>query len=108
MANSLDALGLCGGPCTADVDADGICDDVDPCIGANDACDLCNGPGRHLRLRMHPHSLRDCDCDGNLLDAIGVCGGGCETLSMRMDFAMMWTASETFDTCGICNGPCGT
>ncbi|MDG2425437.1 MAG: BspA family leucine-rich repeat surface protein [Flavobacteriales bacterium] len=34
--NQLDATGVCGGSCTADVDADGICDDVDPCIGADD------------------------------------------------------------------------
>ena len=30
---TLDALGECGGPCVADADADGICDDVDPCVG---------------------------------------------------------------------------
>ena len=28
--NQLDALGECGGPCEADADMDGICDDVDP------------------------------------------------------------------------------
>ncbi len=31
--NQLDALGICGGACAADVDQDGICDDVDECIG---------------------------------------------------------------------------
>ena len=30
--NLLDALGVCGGPCEADADADGICDDVDPAL----------------------------------------------------------------------------
>ena len=30
--NQLDALGVCGGGCAAD--ADGICDDVDDCVGA--------------------------------------------------------------------------
>ena len=29
----------------ADADADGICDDVDPCVGAYDECGICNGPG---------------------------------------------------------------
>ena len=43
--NQLDALGECGGPCEADADADGICDDVDPCVGELDACGVCNGPG---------------------------------------------------------------
>ena len=27
-----------------DADADGICDDVDDCVGAH-ACGVCNGPG---------------------------------------------------------------
>ena len=29
--NVLDVLGNCGGGCEADIDEDGICDDVDPC-----------------------------------------------------------------------------
>ena len=41
----IDALGVCGGDCVADADADGICDDVDDCVGALDAC-VCNGPRR--------------------------------------------------------------
>ena len=37
--NQLDALGVCGGDCEEDADADGICDDVDPCVGtAEDYC----------------------------------------------------------------------
>ena len=36
---------MCGGDCTADADADGICDDVDDCIGSVDACGVCNGDG---------------------------------------------------------------
>ena len=43
--NQLDALGVCGGSCTADADADSICDDVDDCVGAYDDCGVCNGPG---------------------------------------------------------------
>ena len=43
--NQLDALGVCGGTCTADVDEDGVCDDVDNCVGALDACGICGGPG---------------------------------------------------------------
>ena len=33
--NQLDALGECG-DCTADADSDGICDDVDDCVGVYD------------------------------------------------------------------------
>ena len=28
-----------------DADGDGICDDVDDCVGEYDECDVCNGPG---------------------------------------------------------------
>ena len=31
--------------CLADGDNDGICDDVDPCVGTYDDCGVCNGPG---------------------------------------------------------------
>ncbi len=44
-SNQLDALGLCGGSCASDADADGTCDDADPCVGALDVCGVCNGPG---------------------------------------------------------------
>ena len=43
--NQLDALGTCGGTCEADDDGDGVCDDVDSCVGEFDACSICNGPG---------------------------------------------------------------
>ena len=41
--NQLDALGVCGGDCAADLDQDGVCDDVDPCVGQVDALGVCNG-----------------------------------------------------------------
>ena len=49
---STDALGVCGGECDADEDADGICDDVDDCVGVLDACGICNGPGEIIAVRM--------------------------------------------------------
>jgi hypothetical protein len=66
-----------GGSCD-DEDGDGVCDDVDDCVGEYDECDVCNGSGI-------PDGL--CDCDGNSEDCTGECGG---------------TAAE--DECGICNG----
>ena len=72
--NELDALGICGGDCAADVDADGICDDVDDCVV--DACGICNGPGAIYECGCADIPEGDCDCDGNALDALGVCGGG--------------------------------
>ena len=41
----IDILGVCGGGCEADEDNDGICDDIDTCIGVEDECGVCNGPG---------------------------------------------------------------
>jgi uncharacterized protein (TIGR02145 family) len=41
----LDVLGECGGGCAGDGDGDGICDDVDTCVGELDECGVCNGPG---------------------------------------------------------------
>ena len=75
--NQEDALGVCGGDCTADEDADGICDDVDDCVGELDACGLCNGPGAIYECGCSDIPAGDCDCDGNQLDALGVCGGDC-------------------------------
>ena len=72
-----DALGVCGGSCAADADGDGICDDVDDCVGALDACGVCNGPGEIYECGCADIPEGDCDCDGNQLDALGVCGGDC-------------------------------
>ena len=36
--NQVDALGVCGGPCEEDLDGDGICDDIDPCVGSPATC----------------------------------------------------------------------
>ena len=76
--NVLDALGDCGGDCTADLDLDGLCDDEDPCIGAYDECGVCNGPGAIYACGCSDVPEDDCDCEGNQLDALGVCGGSCE------------------------------
>lgn len=74
---SLDAIGVCNGTCQEDTDGDGICDDVDQCIGQFDACGVCNGPGAIYECGCDDIPTGDCDCNGNQLDAIGVCGGDC-------------------------------
>ena len=73
----LDEIGVCGGDCAGDADADGICDDVDDCVGALDACGICNGPGDIYECGCADIPEGDCDCNGNQLDALGVCGGDC-------------------------------
>ena len=80
---------MCGGDCEADADGDGICDDVDDCVGELDACGVCNGPGAVYDCGCDEQPADDCDCDGNQLDALGVCGGDCELTPMAMAFATM-------------------
>ena len=70
-------LERCGGSCPADADGDGICDDVDDCVGTLDACGVCNGPGEIYDCGCSGIPAGDCDCDGNQLDALGDCGGSC-------------------------------
>ncbi len=104
--NQLDALGVCGGACAADADMDGICDDVDDCVGALDACGVCNGPGDIYECGCADIPEGDCDCDGNQLDAVGVCGGDCATdadadgICDDVDDCV-----GAYDVCGVCNGP---
>ena len=62
-----------------DVDADGICDEVDDCIGYVDECGHCNGPGAVWECGCEEIPAGACDCEGNLADALGVCGGSCQS-----------------------------
>ena len=111
--NQLDALGDCGGDCAADVDGDGICDDVDNCADVTacsyigpadngsclyyDVCGICGGPGL---------AVGECDCAGNTLDALGVCGGDCaadqdhDGICDDVDPCI----GGDLDPCGVCNG----
>ena len=120
----LDALNVCGGTCLADVDGDGICDDGDDCIGEADECGVCNGSGAVYVCGCVGIAPDDCDCGGNQLDALGVCGGGCvadsdgDGLCDDVDPCVDIPDSDgdgicddiddcygTYDLCGICNGP---
>ena len=104
--NQLDALSVCGGDCEADEDADGICDDVDDCVGELDACGVCNGPGEIYECGCADIPEGDCDCDGNQLDVLGVCGGDC-TADADADGICddVDDCVGTLDACGVCNGP---
>ena len=75
-----EAFGLgydCEGNCITDEDGDLICDEADLCIGEYDECGVCNGPGAIYECGCNDIPETDCDCDGNQLDALGVCGGSC-------------------------------
>ena len=75
--NQFDAIGTCGGSCLEDIDQDGVCDDVDYCVGELDECGVCNGPGANNACGCADIPEGDCDCDENVLDVLGVCGGNC-------------------------------
>ncbi len=55
--------------CINDIDDDGICDELDECVGAYDECGVCNGSGVILYY----------DCDGNCISDIDV-DGVCDEL----------------------------
>ena len=72
-----DALGICDGACEADDDADGICDNEDPCIGFLDACGVCNGPGEIYDCGCTDIPDGDCDCEGGQPEIGYDCNGDC-------------------------------
>ncbi len=104
--NQEDILGICGGNCTADDDNDGICDDIDDCVGTADACGVCNGPGEVYECGCNDTPVGDCDCNGNQEDALGICGGDCpadadnDGICDNVDDCV-----GSLDACGVCNGP---
>ena len=104
--NVLDALGVCGGPCSADIDGDGICDDGDPWVGEADECGVCNGPGPIYECGCTEPLPDECDCEGNVEDVLGVCGGGC-TADEDADGICddVDDCVGIVDDCGVCNGP---
>ncbi len=104
--STFDAIGVCGGDCTADTDADGVCDDEDPCIGYYDECGICNGPGATYECGCADIPDGDCDCNGNMTDAVGQCGGSC-TEDTDNDGVCddVDSCIGALDSCGVCNGP---
>ena len=92
---------------TADLDLDGICDDVDDCVGLYDACGVCNGPGPVEDCGCDDIPAGFCDCEGNQIDAIGICGGTCpadadnDGICDDVDDCV-----GAYDAIGVCNGNC--
>jgi hypothetical protein len=88
-----------------DIDDDGICDNEDDCFGDNDSCGVCNGPGAIYECGCYDIAEQDCDCDGNQLDALGVCAGDC---SADTDADGICDDIDdcvgSYDDCDVCNG----
>jgi len=86
-----DDCGVWGGD-GVDADSDGICDDVDDCIVQNGVSQQC---GCNTGI-----ASGKCDCDGNVLDCLNVCGGdsvlsGCDNLC---------NSTAVDDCAGVCGG----
>ena len=86
----------CDGNCVTDADGDGVCDELDDCVGAYDECGVCNGNGI---------AEGACDCDGNVLDACGVCGGNGTDADDDGICDNNDDCVGAYDECGVCNGP---
>ena len=93
------------GRLTEDADADGICDDVDDCVGELDACGICNGP-----------EIYECGC-ADIPEAIATATGTNSTPWVSVVATARRTADAdgicddvddcvgAYDACGVCNGP---
>ena len=93
----IDECGECGGTgitgCmdfyACNYNPDATCDDGS--CTEDDECGVCDGPGAIYACGCTDIPEGDCDCDGNQVDVLGVCGGSC-------------TADEDMD--GICDNTC--
>ena len=44
----------------------------------NDICGVCDGPGDIYECGCYDIPEGECDCNGNTIDALGICGGDCQ------------------------------
>ena len=79
--NVLDDCGVCGGS-GVDADMDGICDDIDDCVGAYDDCGVCNGDN-------------DCGGDDNCADLYGA---ACESSVSLVEASGTFTYTADFSS----------
>ena len=77
----LDDCGVCGGS-GVDADMDGICDDIDDCVGAYDDCGVCNGDN-------------DCGGDDNCADLYGA---ACESSVSLVEASGTFTYTADFSS----------
>ena len=62
-------------------------------VGTLDSCGVCNGSGPILECGCNDIPSGACDCEGNALDALGVCGGNCKSRPDEDSCDDMMTAS---------------
>ena len=124
--DTLDAIDVCGGSCTLDIDGDGICDHdldgdsvpEDSCVGFIDDCGDCapdstsgswftlsNGTPCDPGSPGCTNADGDCDCYGRTLDSLFICGGTCfqdDDNDLICDFDG-YCASGDLDGDGLCD-----
>ena len=102
---TLDALGVCGGPCASDSDGDGICDDADNCTdtaacnfddAANEVCESISCAGCTV--------VQACNYDASATISTLTCvyASGCDTCSGENDGTGEVVDGDT-DNDGVCN-----
>ena len=90
--NKVDAMDVCGGACSADIDNDDICDDVDPCLIAGqtaDVCNVCHDPGFVFVMQecgCNPLPEDACECFEITTTA--------DTLDFRIDYPVPGEACD--------------
>ncbi len=81
--------------------------DPSACLYA-DVCGVCDGPGEIYDCGCQNLPEGDCDCNGNQLDALNVCGGTCLE-DVDGDGICDDDGNDdcigVVDECGVCNGP---
>jgi hypothetical protein len=90
---------FCSGGSVADgdTDNDGVCNDVDPCVGALDACGVCNGPGAIYACGCTMEGCTYCPGDFNDDGLIGTS----DLLLLLSEFGCMAGCSVDADYDGI-------
>ena len=108
--NVLDVVGVCGGTCVADEDNDGICDDVDDCVGAIHG--VCNGPGAiyecgcaDIPAEIDCEAAEDASVRRRLSRNDDNNGGTNEILGCTYELADNYDPMATRDD-GLCEFPC--
>jgi len=81
-----------------------------------DECGVCGGPGAIYECGCIDIEFGYCDCNGNVEDCSGVCGGSayidsCDVCDddpsndCQIDCNGIWGGGAIIDECGICEGP---
>ena len=79
--NVYDVMGYCGGTCLEDVDEDGICDSIDPCLTPGespDECGVCGGPGAIYECGCFDLPEEGCSCEPDGTVTYPVLGEDCD------------------------------